>query len=127
MLPGVLRCAHTGNALSGARRFHAMNARHTEKRVTMFMGEELVYYVTVFETLPAPSQENPYAEGGRCAGKLQTSIRPVAPAPAAPKRVPTKTEYIRSFAKAGALPRCVAQTVIRNLALVRNARKTFGI
>ena len=80
-----------------------MNGRHIEERREMFMGQELVYYVTVIDPCPEPSQENPYCPGGRCVSETPARTNcNVAPEPA--KRVPTKAEYIGSFAKAGALP-----------------------
>jgi hypothetical protein len=103
-----------------------MNARHIEERSEMFMGEELVYYVTVIDPCPPPSDLNPYGDEGRCAAKRETSLRPVASDPVVAKRIPTKAEYIRSFARAGAPPACVAGTVRRNLAFVRKTRSEFG-
>jgi hypothetical protein len=104
-----------------------MNARHIEGRRETFMGQELVYYVTVFEPLPEPSQENPYCDGGRCMAETPAP-RPTCDVASEPeKRVPSKAEYFRSFAKAGALPLCVYWTKSRNFALLKKVTDWFGI
>jgi hypothetical protein len=103
-----------------------MNARHIEERREMFMGQELVYYVTVFEPLPEASQENPYCEGGRC--MAETPAQPTCDVASEPAtRVPSKAEYIRSFEKTGALPLCVYWTKSRNFAFLKKVMDWFGI
>jgi hypothetical protein len=66
--------------------------------------------VTVFDDpIPAPADLNPYGEQGRCYAKLETPIRPVVAAPVVAKRVPSKAEYVKLFALAGAMPKCVRE------------------
>jgi hypothetical protein len=88
-----------------------MNARHVEERREMFMGQELVYYVTVIDPCPPPSDENPYCQGGRCVSEMPAPHPNcnVASEHSPEQRIPTKVEFVRAFDEAGSLPACVRE------------------
>jgi hypothetical protein len=82
--------------------------------------------VTITEPLPAPSQENPYATGGRCLADPQTDARPVVPAPELQTTDrPTKAEYARAFAADGPLPACVVDTIESVFMIIKSVREWF--
>lgn len=65
------------------------------------MGDTFTYYVTVIDPCPPPSELAPYGPDGRCSDR--STPTPV-PTPTPVRYVPSKAEYLHSFALSGPLP-----------------------
>jgi hypothetical protein len=101
-----------------------MTDRRVEERHEMFMGQEIVYYATIFEGIPEPSQEDPYCP----LGDAPTVRKIDQPLPSEPTiEHPSKEEYVRAFEASGELPRPVQARVRRVIEFLAGIARFFDL
>jgi hypothetical protein len=101
-----------------------MTNRCIEERREMFMVEELVYYVTIFEGIPEPSQLDPYNPLGN-APTVRKIDQPLPSEPTIER--PSKEEYVCAFEASGELPRPVQARVRRVIDFLAGIARFFDL